>query len=73
MSLRAPFIKDPEHWRARAAEARALAGVMSDLATTAEMLRVAADYETLAQRAEARRQGGMINPRVDEKMNRCPE
>jgi len=70
--VRAPFIKDPEHWRARAAEARALARVMSDLATTTEMMRVAADYDLLAQRAEARRQGAVIEQRAHEGDERCP-
>ena len=42
------------HWRARAAEARALAEQMGDDDSRRRMLRIAYDYEKLAERAEIR-------------------
>ena len=44
-------INDPKHWRDRAKEARALAEQMDDPEGKRMMLRVADDYERLAQRA----------------------
>jgi len=49
-------IKDPKHWRDRAAEMRALAATMKDSETIAIMHRLADDYDKLADRA-ALRQG----------------
>jgi hypothetical protein len=48
------FINDPQHWRERAAEMRKLADSMQDSASKQTMLRMAADYDRLAERAEAR-------------------
>jgi len=45
-------INDPEHWRSRAEEARTLADQMNDETSKQMMLRIAADYERLAERAE---------------------
>jgi hypothetical protein len=53
----AAFINDPQHWRARAEEMRTLADQMSDEASRQMMLRVASDYERLAERAEQRMRG----------------
>jgi hypothetical protein len=50
------FINDPEHWRNRAEEARTLADQMSDAASKQTMLRIAADYDKLAERAVLRAQ-----------------
>ena len=50
-------INDPEHWRARAAEARAVAEHMPDPEARQTMLSIAADYEKLAKRAEDRAAG----------------
>jgi hypothetical protein len=49
---------DPEHWRQRAKEARALAEQMSDETAKKMMLEIADDYEKLAVRAAKRMQGG---------------
>ena len=45
---------DPEYWRKRAEEARAVAVQMMDAHTKAIMLSMAQDYEKLAKRAEQR-------------------
>ena len=50
----ASFINDPAHWRQRADEARTIAEQMSDLQSKDSMLRIAKDYECLAERAEER-------------------
>lgn len=43
---------DPAHWRERAREARLLAEQMSDRDSRSRMLKIAADYDRLAERAE---------------------
>jgi len=48
-------VDDPAHWRDRAVEARALADQMSDELSRNTMLKIADDYERLAERAEERR------------------
>jgi hypothetical protein len=52
-----PSINDPEHWRARAQEMRALAEKTDDPLARTSMLAVAAEYEKLAHRAEQRSDG----------------
>jgi hypothetical protein len=52
-----PSINDTEHWQKRAEEARALAEQMGDEASKQTMLRIAADYERLAEKAALRAQG----------------
>jgi hypothetical protein len=47
-------LNDPEYWRSRAEEARAVAVQMTDPRTKAIMLSIAQDYEKLAGRAEQR-------------------
>jgi hypothetical protein len=47
-------LNDPEHWRRRAEESRALAEQMSDETSKKMMLKIADDYEKLAARAAAR-------------------
>ena len=49
---------DPEHWRNRAERARSLANQMSDEAFKQMMLRTAADYDRLAERASLHAQKG---------------
>jgi hypothetical protein len=46
------FINDPEHWRARAEEARILASQEHDPKTKDAILRIAEEYEHLAQWVE---------------------
>jgi hypothetical protein len=53
----ASFINDPEHWRQRAAQMRALAEDVPDEQAKKTMLRIAKDYDLLAQRAEQRAKG----------------
>ncbi len=55
------FINDPAHWRQRAKEARALADQMDDPQSKQAMMRIAEDYERLAERA-ARRATGSPQP-----------
>ena len=52
-------INDPLHWHDRAAEMRALAETMRNVETKAIMLRLANDYDKLADRA-ARRAAGDV-------------
>jgi hypothetical protein len=48
---------DAEHWRQRAKEARAMAESLNDPQSKEAMLRIAHDYERLAERAEQRSKG----------------
>ena len=47
-------INDARHWRDRAAEMRALSETMSNVEAAAIMLRLADDYDLLADRAAER-------------------
>jgi hypothetical protein len=52
-----PFANDPNHWRHRAEEMRALAEEMKDAVARTTMLKIANDYDKLADRAEKRSDG----------------
>jgi hypothetical protein len=47
-------VNDPKHWYDRAAEMRALSETMRDPEVIAIMLRLADDYDKLAERAHIR-------------------
>jgi hypothetical protein len=51
-----PFRYNPNHWRERAAQMRALAVDTADAEAAAIMLKLAEDYDKLAARAEIRAQ-----------------
>jgi hypothetical protein len=51
------LLNNPESWRRRAAEARAIASGMTDADAKRTMLGVAQSYERLAERAELRAKG----------------
>ena len=55
----ASHVNDYKHWRDRAAEMRALSDTMTDAETVALMLRLADDYDKLADRAAIRSNGGV--------------
>jgi hypothetical protein len=45
------IIYDPQHWRTRALEARAIADGLADGDARRSMLKIAEEYERLAERA----------------------
>ena len=51
-------VNNSKHWRGRAAQMRALSEMMKDIDATTIMLRLADDYDILADRADARSNGG---------------
>jgi hypothetical protein len=48
------FRNDPDHWRERGAQMRALAPYVTDLDAMAMMFKLADEYDKLADRAERR-------------------
>jgi hypothetical protein len=48
------LLNDPKHWRERAKAMRMLSTEMADPVSSSLMLKIADDYEVLAQRAEDR-------------------
>jgi hypothetical protein len=55
----ASHVNDSKHWRDRAAEMRALSDMMKEPDAIAIMLRLAEDYDKLAERADIRSNGGV--------------
>ena len=55
----ASHVNNSKHWRDRAAQMRALSDMMKDIDAVAIMLRLADDYDILADRADARSNGGV--------------
>jgi hypothetical protein len=53
----------PEHWLARAQTARAMASGLTDPGARQSMLEIAANYEKIAKRAEARDAGVSLSER----------
>ena len=53
----ASLVDDPEHWRDRAREKRALAERLTNEQAKQTVLRVANDYERFAEQAEERSRG----------------
>jgi len=49
-----PLADEAKHWRNRGEEVRALARLMDDAKSRLIMLRIAGDYERLAQRTQQR-------------------
>jgi hypothetical protein len=55
----ATLSRNPEHWLARAKEARAVVATIKDAADARAVLDIAESYEKIAKRAEAREIGGI--------------
>ena len=55
----ASHVNDYKHWRDRAAEMRALSDMMKDPEAVTIMLRLADDYDRLAERADVRSNRGV--------------
>lgn len=55
-----PHANDPGHWRQRAEQLRHLAEDIEDAKAKAIMLRIADDYDNLAERALLRTKGGGV-------------
>ena len=52
--MHSELLNDPKHWRERAEEARSIADQVSDPEAKRTMLRIADDYERLAEHARRR-------------------
>ena len=56
------LFEDPDHWRRRAAEMRALTADMADATAREKLLEAAAEYDRVAERAEQRRKEAKGQP-----------
>jgi hypothetical protein len=61
--MQSSHLNDPEHWRDRARQTRAMAETVTDSAAKRAMMAVAGEYDEVAKRAEDRRSGKMPPPR----------
>jgi hypothetical protein len=57
--MRGSVLDDPAHWHRRAAAARLVAGQLDDPVAKAAMLRIAEDYDRIAEHARLRADGGL--------------
>ena len=57
-----PLFGSPEHWLSRAKEARDMAAKITDPQAKKAMVEIAATYEKVAKRAEAREAGVEFPP-----------
>jgi hypothetical protein len=62
---------DPQHWRKRAAEARAMADQIVDPVAKRAMLEIAKGYERIAERAERRKPTVQQQQQVQPKRKRA--
>src|SRR5215470_10765790 len=67
------FLNDPRHWRERAEEARSRADQIAEPQSKNAMLRIAHDYEVLAERAEARASGHSLKIRLTHCRRGCTQ
>jgi hypothetical protein len=56
------FSGNPEHWLARAKEARVIAATIKNAAAARALLEIAESYEKVAKHAEARENGIGVQP-----------
>jgi hypothetical protein len=54
------LVDDPKQWRDRATDMRGLLDAVTDLDIKSKVLRLADDYDTLAERAEDRAGGATV-------------
>jgi hypothetical protein len=60
----ASHVNESKHWRERAAEMRALSDMMKDVEAAGIKLRLADDYDLLADRADIRSNAGVPPDKV---------
>jgi hypothetical protein len=58
------FVNDPEHWMQRAVQMRALVDDAKDTEAKEMMLRIATDYERLAERARDRARAATVTSEI---------
>jgi hypothetical protein len=56
------ILDDPDHWRERAAESRKIAEQLDEPLAKAAMLRIAQDYDRIAEQARVRALGARPKP-----------
>jgi hypothetical protein len=62
MEVRRSLVNDVEHWRKRGEEARKLAKGIGDAEAREIMMRIADEYDRLAERADIRTDSGRMMP-----------